>query len=78
MKHLYINTRFFFALFGVGITYVLAFFFPFLMWLAHGILLLVVLAFIVDYLFMFNQKNAVLSQRILPEKLSNGDILTFI
>jgi uncharacterized protein (DUF58 family) len=74
MKNLYINTRFFFALFGVGITYVLAFFFPFLMWVAHGFLLVVVLAFIIDYLFMFNQKNAVLSQRILPEKLSNGDV----
>ncbi|MFC3160530.1 Uncharacterized conserved protein, DUF58 family, contains vWF domain [Chryseobacterium arachidis] len=73
MKNLYINTRFFFALMGVGILYVFAFFFPFLMWLAHIALLLCFLAAMVDYLFIFNQKNGILAQRILPEKLSNGD-----
>lgn len=43
------------------------------MWVAHGVLTLVVIAFIVDYMLLFNQKNAVQAQRILPEKLSNGD-----
>ncbi|QDP84874.1 DUF58 domain-containing protein [Chryseobacterium sp. SNU WT5] len=73
MKNLYINNRFFFTLFGVGFIYVLAFFFPVLMWAAHGLLILVVIAFIVDFMLLFNQKNAVQAQRILPEKLSNGD-----
>ena len=43
------------------------------MWVAHGLLTLVVIGFIVDYMLLFNQKNAVQAQRILPEKLSNGD-----
>lgn len=73
MKNLYINTRFFFTLIGVGALYVLAFFFPVLMWGAHIVLLLCFLAAIVDYLLLFNQKNALQAQRILPEKLSNGD-----
>ncbi|WP_313502019.1 DUF58 domain-containing protein [Kaistella carnis] len=73
MRNLDINNRFFFTLFGVGFTYILAFFFPVLMWIAHGLLTLVVIAFIVDYMLLFNQKNAVQAQRILPEKLSNGD-----
>ncbi|KMQ68101.1 cell division protein DivIC (FtsB), stabilizes FtsL against RasP cleavage [Chryseobacterium sp. FH2] len=73
MKNLYINTRFFFALIGVGILYVLAFFFPFFMWIAHIVLLLCFLAGFVDYLLLFNQKDGILAQRILPEKLSNGD-----
>ena len=73
MKNLYINTRFFFALIGVGMLYVLAFFFPFFMILGHSLLLLVFLAVFVDYLLVFRQKDAVLAQRILPEKLSNGD-----
>ena len=73
MRNLYINNRFFFTLFGVGFTYILAFFFPVLMWVAHGLLTLVVIGFIVDYMLLFNQKNAVQAQRILPEKLSNGD-----
>lgn len=73
IKNLYINNRFFFTLFGVGILYVLAFFFPVMMWLAHGLLILAVVIFIVDYLLLFNKKNAVFAKRILPEKLSNGD-----
>lgn len=36
-------------------------------------MLLCFLAAMVDYLFVFNQKNGILAQRILPEKLSNGD-----
>ncbi|WP_415325370.1 DUF58 domain-containing protein [Chryseobacterium sp. MMS23-Vi53] len=73
MKNLYINTRFFFALIGVGILYVFAFFFPFLMIVAHIVLLLCFLAAMVDYLLVFNQKDGILAQRILPEKMSNGD-----
>ena len=73
MKNLYINNRFFFTLIGVGILYVFAFFFPFLMIVGHIVLLLVFLAAMVDYLLLFREKDGVLAQRILPEKLSNGD-----
>jgi len=73
MKNLYINTRFFFTLIGVGILYVFAFFFPWLMIVAHIFLILCFLAAMVDCLFVFNQKGGILAQRILPEKLSNGD-----
>lgn len=73
MKNLYINNRFFFSLIGVGILYVFAFFFPGLMKIAHVVLLLVFLAAMVDYLLLFREKDGVLAQRILPEKLSNGD-----
>ncbi|WP_419870978.1 DUF58 domain-containing protein [Chryseobacterium sp. CT-SW4] len=73
MKSLYINNRFFFALIGVGVLYVLAFFFPFLMMITHILLLIVFLAVMVDCLLVFNQKEGISAQRILPEKLSNGD-----
>ncbi|KUJ50277.1 DUF58 domain-containing protein [Chryseobacterium sp. JAH] len=73
MKNLYINNRFFFTLIGVGILYVFAFFFPGLMMVGHITLLLVFLAAMVDYLLLFREKDGVLAQRILPEKLSNGD-----
>lgn len=43
------------------------------MWVAHGFLILLFLAFMVDYLFLFNQKTGIQAQRILPEKMSNGD-----
>jgi uncharacterized protein (DUF58 family) len=73
MKNLYINNRFFFTLIGVGILYVFAFFFSFLMVVGHILLLLVFLAAMVDYLLLFREKDGILAQRILPEKLSNGD-----
>ena len=72
-KRFYINHRFFHILTGVGLCYVLAFFFPKLTWFSHGFLCLLVVLFIVDSLLLFNQKDAIYSQRILPEKLSNGD-----
>ncbi len=60
-------------LIGVGILYIFAFFFPFLMWVAHIALMLCFLAVMVDSLFIFNKKKGISAQRILPEKLSNGD-----
>lgn len=39
----------------------------------HVILLLVFLAAMVDYLLLFREKDGISAQRILPEKLSNGD-----
>lgn len=53
--------------------YIFAFFFPWLMIAAHIFLMLCFLAAMVDGLFVFNQKNGIFGQRILPEKLSNGD-----
>ncbi|WP_262149452.1 DUF58 domain-containing protein [Chryseobacterium foetidum] len=73
MKNLYIHTRFFLALIIVGIVYVFAFFFPWMMVVAHVLLLLVFLAAMVESLFLFSRKENISAQRILPEKLSNGD-----
>ena len=73
MKNLFLNNRFFFSLFAVGTAYILAFFFPWIMWIAHGLLLLVLIAVFLDGMLLFRTKNGILAQRILPEKLSNGD-----
>lgn len=73
MKNLYIHTRFFLALIVVGIVYIFAFFFPWMMMMAHVLLLIVFLSAMVEYLFLFSRKENISAQRILPEKLSNGD-----
>lgn len=73
LKNLYLNNRFFYALFVVGIIYVFAFFFGWLLWVAHILLVLVLLVTILDYLFLFRNKTGIQAQRTLPEKLSNGD-----
>lgn len=72
-KSLYINQRFFLLLFGVGVAYVLAFFIPALLWVAHGFLMLVLVVVMVDYLLLFTLKKGVESRRMIPEKFSNGD-----
>ena len=72
MKKLYINNLFFLLLGIIAVVYVFAFFFPFVMWVAHAGLLLLVLLTCIDVLF-YSGKNGVKSNRILPEKLSNGD-----
>lgn len=51
----------------------MSFFFPWIMWIAHGLLLLVLIAAFLDGMLLFRTKNGILAQRILPEKLSNGD-----
>lgn len=73
LKQLYLNNKFFFALFGVGICYVLAFFFPVMMWIANSLLIFVLVLTAVDGLILFMNKEGINAQRILPEKLSNGD-----
>lgn len=73
MKALYLNNRLFFALILAGVIYVLAFFFPVLMWPAHIVLILILVITFVDYLILFNVKEGIKAQRMIPEKLSNGD-----
>lgn len=74
MKNLYLNTRFFFALIAVGVVYVFGFFFPVFVNVAHGLLIMVFVAALVEILLLFMTENAILAQRILPDKFSNGDI----
>ena len=72
-KHLYLNNRVFYGAFFVAVIYILAFFFPFLMNFASILLLGLTLLTFVDVLLLFITKEPIKAQRILPEKLSNGD-----
>lgn len=74
IKALFLNTRLFYLLFILGGLYISAFFFSFLLSVANIFLAVLVVVFIVDYLFIFNKENAILASRLLPEKLSNGDV----
>lgn len=73
MRKLYLNRRFFYILFGIGVLYVVAFFMPNFLTMVHFILLLFVVIFVLDIFLLFLPKNPLKAQRILPEKLSNGD-----
>lgn len=73
IKALYINSLFYYALSGVGVLYVFSFFFPSIMWGAHAALGLLAIIFVVDIILLFSHQQGVASQRIIPEKFSNGD-----
>ena len=72
-KHLYLNNRVFYGAFIVAVIYVLAFFFSVLMNVALVLLWALTLLVFVDVLLLFISKEPIKAQRILPEKLSNGD-----
>lgn len=73
LRQLYLNSRVFILLFIIGILYILSFFFPWVMYVSHSVLVLAIIVFVVDMLLLFGQKEGLQAQRILPEKLSNGD-----
>ncbi len=72
-KHLYLNNSVFYGAFFVAVIFILAFFFPILLNLASILLLVLTLLTFVDVLLLFITKEPIKAQRILPEKLSNGD-----
>ncbi|MFT3918662.1 DUF58 domain-containing protein [Cloacibacterium sp.] len=72
-RNLYLNNSVFYSAFAVAIVYILAFFFPILMNLAFGMLMVLLLLIFVDILLLFITKEPIKTQRILPEKFSNGD-----
>ena len=73
MRNLYLTKRLFALLSVVMLLFVLAFFIGWLLPFVRIFLGLVILAAIIDYAMLFGKKNGVIAQRILPEKLSNGD-----
>ncbi len=72
-RKLYLNPRFFWILSAVGIVYIVAFFIPLMLYIAHGLLFLLAVAGVLDILLLFLPKDALTAQRALPEKFSNGD-----
>ena len=73
LKSLYINNLFFYLLSGIAVLYVFAFFFPVIEFVPTLLLIVLILVTIVDFYLIFSNKKGVSTQRILPEKLSNGD-----
>ncbi|MGI9526284.1 MAG: DUF58 domain-containing protein [Weeksellaceae bacterium] len=73
LRQLYLSNRFFYAIGVVVILYIISFFFEEMMWVATATLWLLIIVSVVDIVLLFQSKNGIVAQRILPEKLSNGD-----
>ncbi|MEP3207628.1 MAG: DUF58 domain-containing protein [Maribacter sp.] len=72
-KDLFLNNRFFYAMFGIILLFVLSFVFSPVLEIAKlsGLVFLVVV--VVDVLILFGTKKGISAKRVLPEKFSNGD-----
>lgn len=72
-KDLFLNNRFFYAMFGIIVLFVVSFIFPSILLLAKLLFFVVIALVLVDILILFGNKNGIEAQRELPEKFSNGD-----
>jgi len=74
IKSLYLHHRIFQILSGIVILFVLGFFFPIFFAVAKSILYLFFAFVAIDLLLLYNSPSeAISANRILPERLSNGD-----
>ena len=73
IKSFYLSKRFFVALFGVAILFVVAYFFGNIFWLVKLLFFLLIFALVIDIALLYVNKEGVQAKRILPKKLSNGD-----
>ena len=73
IKHLYINNLFFYLLISLVAFFVVAFVFPFLFTAITYLFFILIAVFIIDVLLLFTSAKNIVGQRIMPEKLSNGD-----
>ncbi len=72
-KELFLNNRFFYAISGIILLFVLSFIFPFLLNISKFALLVFIIVVVVDVLILFGTKKGITAERLLPEKFSNGD-----
>ncbi len=72
-KNLFLNNRFFYAMFGIIVLFIISFIFPSVLLIAKLALFIFITLVIVDILILFGNKKAIEAKRELPEKFSNGD-----
>ena len=77
MKNLYnslfLNNRLFYILAVIAVLFVVGFFVPIFFYVSKILLLILSLLVLVDIFILFNKKDGVYVERLLPERLSNGD-----
>jgi len=72
-NQLYISALFFYFMIGIMLLFVISYFFPILYNAIWYLFYLLIIATIIDIFLLFSTKNKVIANRIMSEKLSNGD-----
>jgi len=69
----YLTRVVFYALFGVAVLFMLGYLLPELFTVAIVVLLFAITSVCVDCYLLYRQKNGVSAERLVPDRLSNGD-----
>ena len=72
-KNIYLKKRFFIVLVSLVIGFLVSYIFPDLYGVFKIAFYLFILALLVDLLLVFGSKGKISGERIIPDKLSNGD-----
>ncbi|WP_010523021.1 DUF58 domain-containing protein [Aquimarina agarivorans] len=70
---LFLNNRFFYALFGVVISFIFGFIYPLIFPLAKILAFALAAILILDVILLYSTSKGIQASRLLPEKFSNGD-----
>ncbi len=73
IKNTYLQKRFFIVLVGIIVGFLASYMFPDIFGAMKLLFYLFVLVFVVDIILVFASKGTISAERILPDKLSNGD-----
>lgn len=73
MKSLYLNKRLFFVLGLIALGFIIAYLFPPILFLIKLALVAFIFVVLADIILLFRRKEGIKGQRLLPQKLSNGD-----
>lgn len=73
IKSIYFNNLLFFLLSGLVVLSILGFIFPILFFITQILFIGLIVLLSIDSYLLFKQKNALFAQRLMMDKLSNGD-----
>nr|WP_298997750.1 DUF58 domain-containing protein [uncultured Allomuricauda sp.] len=73
-RHIYLQQRFFIVLVSLIVGFLLSYIYPSLYGVFRILFFAICLLLIVDYILLFSSKGKLRAQRIVPDKLSNGDM----
>lgn len=73
LQSLFFSKRFYWTFASIIALFVFSYASPVLFWITKLVLLVFFLLVFIDYLVLFSKRNGITGQRILPERLSNGD-----
>lgn len=76
IKSIYLTSRFFIAIFSIAVLFVFAYFFPTLIGAAKVLFFLLLGLLLFDVALLYLNRTGIQAERLLPEKLSNGDANT--